>query len=400
MTTSVERAAIFMNKRFLARTLIAMLALTLFMPQESKATSECTAAVNAALANAVYDVPECCGGACTGSEVCTIIVNGEMWVAEDVRKNKLNGFDAATFHKPGTNETIVAFRGTEATKENFDPFDVITDAGSVLSPGSGLTQWQYYDALNYYTEMQGKYPNEKISVTGHSLGGSLAMYVGDVTGATTVTFNALGLNSDLADDGSLGNSENTSNYYNTDDPVKCINEIKNMTIIGNVTTSSSGSSVFCDAVKNAIGGCLEYAKNYWEEHKQEAWKVWRWDDALEEVKNSSECKPVVDNLLVMLPAHGMGGMESDLSGKCESTSLPQVSDLPHEELPAVPNLPRAEIPTAPELPQGGDLPTTELPAVPALPQSADLPHAELPAVPDLSHVELPSVPDLREVKLP
>ena len=43
---------------------------------------------------------------------------------------------------------------------------------------------------NFYDDVKSKFPNKKIDVTGHSLGGSLAKLMSNKTGHETVTFNA------------------------------------------------------------------------------------------------------------------------------------------------------------------------------------------------------------------
>lgn len=91
--------------------------------------------------------------------------------------------NASTFIRPdGT--AIIAYRGTRPT--NFD--DINTDA-SILA-GQHRTDMphpRFVEAVNHYNFVKDKYNN--VDLTGHSLGGTLADYVGRMHDERAVVFN-------------------------------------------------------------------------------------------------------------------------------------------------------------------------------------------------------------------
>lgn len=91
--------------------------------------------------------------------------------------------NASTFIRPdGT--AIIAYRGTRPT--NFD--DLNTDA-SILA-GQHRTDTphpRFVEAVNHYNLVKNKYTN--VDLTGHSLGGTLADYVGRMHDERAVVFN-------------------------------------------------------------------------------------------------------------------------------------------------------------------------------------------------------------------
>ena len=76
-----------------------------------------------------------------------------------------------------------------------------------------------YDVLASLSDLQGK----EFIFTGHSLGGSDAVYLGSKTGERTVTFNAYGIKNFLGKD---IYTENITNYGNPKDPI-FMKELKN-----------------------------------------------------------------------------------------------------------------------------------------------------------------------------
>jgi hypothetical protein len=80
---------------------------------------------------------------------------------------------------------IIGFRGTANLKDVITDIDIIK--GSTNDP-------RYKQAVDIYNKVKGKYPNENIIATGHSLGGNLALYLNSLYGIQSESFNAgLGL---------------------------------------------------------------------------------------------------------------------------------------------------------------------------------------------------------------
>jgi hypothetical protein len=98
-----------------------------------------------------------------------------QWRVVDHQPNTLTGLSATLFERldasgNGTGEFTLAVRGTQP--DLFDPRDLIVDR--ILADGLSL---QTPDLNNYYDRLvsEGKLsPTQKLTVTGHSLGGFLA----------------------------------------------------------------------------------------------------------------------------------------------------------------------------------------------------------------------------------
>ncbi|KRL83808.1 hypothetical protein FC32_GL001070 [Ligilactobacillus apodemi DSM 16634 = JCM 16172] len=95
-------------------------------------------------------------------------------------------------------QITIAYAGTNPE----DGLDLLTDAFDVADVDGSLSRTkkmlevfeppvsQFDTALGYANYIQAKYPQAKLAVTGHSLGGSLALTVGAKKKLKTVTFNA------------------------------------------------------------------------------------------------------------------------------------------------------------------------------------------------------------------
>ena len=125
-------------------------------------------------------------------------VNG--WKYQEQASSK-DGLFVAIYTKG--NDTAFVIRGTE------DFQDVKTDF--LLSIKCGKSQFN--SAYIYYLKMKAKYNN--IIFIGHSLGGSIAQYLGTTTGLETVTFEAYGVGYMF----SVNHKENIINYGNLFDPI-------------------------------------------------------------------------------------------------------------------------------------------------------------------------------------
>lgn len=135
------------------------------------------------------------------------------WVRFSERDNESTGFHAETFYKKGA--VVISFRGTDDYKDLFE--------NDFLQMGRNKLPNQYVDAINYYNEIQKTFPSSKIVFTGHSLGGSLAQLMGNLTGNETVTFNAYGVGNLLNGNINYENSKNIRNYGNINDLVFMMN---------------------------------------------------------------------------------------------------------------------------------------------------------------------------------
>lgn len=136
------------------------------------------------------------------------------WVRFSERDNESTGFHAETFYKKGT--VVISMRGT-------DPFSYQDIILNDMAMGTNNLPIQYIDAINYYNEIQQTFPNSKIVFTGHSLGGSLAQLMGNLTGNEAVTFNAYGVGNLLNGNINYENSKNIRNYGNINDLVFMMN---------------------------------------------------------------------------------------------------------------------------------------------------------------------------------
>ena len=150
----------------------------------------------------------------------------DNWIEINSYSSSKTGMYAATFIK--NNQLVISFRGTD----KYSSKDIIND----IELGMNLLPAQIISAQKYYKDIKNKFPNYEITLTGHSLGGSLAQIIGSQTGDKTITFGAYGTGSIL--NSQIKHTGNITNYGNVNDPIFASN-IKNQ--IGNsyIITDSS-----------------------------------------------------------------------------------------------------------------------------------------------------------------
>lgn len=136
------------------------------------------------------------------------IPEGYNWTASV--ENKKDGFYADVLQ--GKKDIIIAYRGTNEFYSDIDD-DIAMARANIPS--------QTTDALKTYNSIKNAFPDKDISLTGHSLGGSLADIVAGMNGEFATTFNAYGVKDILGN--TTYNDENIINYINTEDAVTMVN---------------------------------------------------------------------------------------------------------------------------------------------------------------------------------
>ena len=126
--------------------------------------------------------------------------------------NKDTGFHAEVL--ANGNDVIVAYRGTD------QPIGI--DGINDFAMARKNIPEQATEAIKVYDQVKQDYPNSEVTVTGHSLGGSLSQIVSSVRGCEAVTFNAYGTK-DMFENSANIKEENIVNYVNEMDGVTMVN---------------------------------------------------------------------------------------------------------------------------------------------------------------------------------
>ncbi|MCI6694746.1 MAG: hypothetical protein MR469_03800, partial [Campylobacter sp.] len=164
-----------------------------------------------------------------GDKVTNPATGSSFEVVEQTNEDG-GGFSGTLFKNTETNEYVIAFRGTELSDQKVDYVDIADDV-IMLAANTGLlgdvTNKQFSQAFDFtnkqIAKILAKDPNAKISLTGHSLGGSLAQAVGAKSKLQTTTFNAYGIKgyakNILSEDEINSAKDNVTNIYDSRDPI-------------------------------------------------------------------------------------------------------------------------------------------------------------------------------------
>jgi hypothetical protein len=110
-------------------------------------------------------------------------------------------------------EIIVAYRGTQNLKDAFVDLTNIA-IGSPIEKIGGIPTGYFRIAQDKYDAVKQAYPNAVISTTGHSLGGSLAYYIGKKNDVRSYIYNAGSSPLDIiTDTGFTHTANNKSTHY-------------------------------------------------------------------------------------------------------------------------------------------------------------------------------------------
>jgi len=191
--------------------------------------------------------------------------NWEMAVNNSTVQNMLDdfnsdfvkdGFYADIYKKKGTNEYVLAFRGSENPFK--DPLDWATNASQAM--GSDLFKSQYDKALKLIKDFQATCDTCSISITGHSLGGGLASAAGLVTGLPTYTFNAAGVHENTIPDTVRYKisqpNEHIKAYHSKNDPLSLVQDNRNVAAVSAGVASAAVLAIPGATALSLAGQCI------------------------------------------------------------------------------------------------------------------------------------------------
>ena len=151
--------------------------------------------------------------------------------------NHHTGFKGKVY-RAESGELVIAFRGTEL--EDIKGRGLRND----INMACKILPAQLQNAFTMYKQVKKEYPNAKITLTGESLGGTLAALVAAETGVKAVTFSAYGAK-DLID--SPKYTSNITNIGDTRDPIFMANVNQH---IGNVYVIPDNGEVYMPRMSN------------------------------------------------------------------------------------------------------------------------------------------------------
>lgn len=143
-------------------------------------------------------------------------------------------------YRAESGELVIAFRGTELEDKKKRGLRNDINMACKILPA------QLQNAFTMYKQVKQEYPNAKITLTGESLGGTLAALVAAETGAKAVTFSAYGAK-DLID--SPKYTSNITNIGDTRDSIFMANVNQH---IGNVYVIPDNGEVYMPRMANFL----------------------------------------------------------------------------------------------------------------------------------------------------
>lgn len=123
------------------------------------------------------------------------------------KESKDSGMQAGVYSNQDTGEIVLAFRGTETCDfpcSLDESKEVVLDLAADIQLTAGKNGSQFRHAFEYTLEVLARYPDRKITLTGHSLGGGLAQAAGASLGLETFAFNSAPVADDFFDDHPVG----------------------------------------------------------------------------------------------------------------------------------------------------------------------------------------------------
>ena len=113
---------------------------------------------------------------------------------------------------------VVAFRGTDSTLTNIydDIADLEIAAGLAETPILSYVPSRFRTGENIYKQVKEQYPDYELNLTGHSLGGTVARYIGDKYEEKAVVFSPGATPLEPFIEKTLGTKPSTAKFYVTD----------------------------------------------------------------------------------------------------------------------------------------------------------------------------------------
>ena len=113
---------------------------------------------------------------------------------------------------------VVAFRGTDSSLTNIsdDIADLEIAAGLAETPILSYVPSRFKTGENIYKQVKEQYPDYELNLTGHSLGGTVARYIGDKYKEKAVVFSPGATPLEPFIEKTLGTKPSTAKFYVTD----------------------------------------------------------------------------------------------------------------------------------------------------------------------------------------